>query len=244
MKLLKQNIIYKCTNIINNKVYIGLTTLNLRLRITKHKNSAFTNNSMCAFHIAIRKYGWENFKWEVIDTTDTFEELCEREKHWILHYNSYGIGGYNETKGGEGFLGRTHTAETRKKISIANKGRKASEETRKRMSETRKLIKGDLHHLYGRRGEECHNFGRTHTDEAKSKMSKVKMGKYTGKDSPHAVSIIQLTKDDEFVAVYGSVKDASVAVGGKSPNIVKCCKGERKTAYGYHWKYEATEHIV
>ncbi|MGE6347870.1 NUMOD3 domain-containing DNA-binding protein [Bacillus mycoides] len=232
-------IIYKATNTANNKVYIGLTTSKLEQRKRQHKHSALTADSMCTFHMAIRKYGWNNLKWEVVDMADEFEELCEKEKYWISHHNSYGNGGYNETKGGDnGFLGRIHSEETREKISKANKGKTASEETRKKMSETRKLITGEKHHLHGRTGEKCFNYGKRHSDDAKSKMSNAKLGKYTGKDSPHAVSIIQLTMDNELVAEHGSIKDASVSVGGKSPNIVKVCKGERKSAYGFKWIYE------
>ncbi|HFK1435009.1 TPA: NUMOD3 domain-containing DNA-binding protein [Bacillus cereus] len=232
-------IIYKSTNTVNNKVYIGLTASKFEQRKRQHKYSALTANSMCAFHLAIRKYGWDNFKWEIIDEAEDFEGLCEKEKYWISHYDSYGSYGYNETKGGDnGFLGETHSKETREKISRANKGRIASEETRKKMSETRKLITGDKHHLYGKTGEKCFNYGKRHSDDAKSKMRNAKLGKYTGKDSPHAVSIIQLTIDNELVAKHDSVKDASVSVGGKSPNIVKVCKGERKSAYGFKWMYE------
>lgn len=92
-------IIYKATNLINNKVYIGQTKRTLHARIKCHyKKSKFKNTY---FGSAINKYGINNFKWEIIELCDSVDKLNEREKYWISYYNSTNTEiGYNMTKGG------------------------------------------------------------------------------------------------------------------------------------------------
>ena len=98
-------IIYKATNTVNGKVYIGKTINKMRDRQKCHKSMSL-NGSQNYFHRAIRKHGWDSFTWQVIDTAETEEELNEKEKHWIAYYNSFGTGGYNMTIGGDGQSGR------------------------------------------------------------------------------------------------------------------------------------------
>lgn len=105
-------IVYKCTNLINNKTYIGLTVKDLEKRKQEHFNSAFNTNGNTVFYRALRKYGEKNFNWEIIDTAETESELKCKEKYWIDYYNSF-IGyknplGYNMTLGGDGALGYSH----------------------------------------------------------------------------------------------------------------------------------------
>lgn len=104
-------IIYKATNLVNGKMYIGLTTQTLDNRIQGHYWQTINNHKNYHFYNAIRKYGWENFKWEVIDdTAKTLDELCEKEIYWIAHYDTYN-NGYNSTLGGEGFKGLDRSGE-------------------------------------------------------------------------------------------------------------------------------------
>jgi group I intron endonuclease len=58
-------VIYKCTNKINCKVYIGQTKQNLSTRITQHKNQS-ENNPSTYFHKSLKKYAYENFEWEIL----------------------------------------------------------------------------------------------------------------------------------------------------------------------------------
>lgn len=93
-------IIYKITNIINNKVYIGLTTESLQARWKNHLQQAKKNKK--PLYYSIRKYGIENFSVEIIDEAKTIEELGELERFYIQKYNSTNPKyGYNITAGGE-----------------------------------------------------------------------------------------------------------------------------------------------
>lgn len=131
-------IIYCATNIANDKKYIGQTTKTLEFRKAKHLND---RNRNYHFYNAIRLYGKDSFRWEVIDQSDSKTELNEKESYWIAFYETTDPQkGYNMTFGGEGGI---PTEEVRKKISRAalgntrNLGRFPSVETKKRISESR-----------------------------------------------------------------------------------------------------------
>ena len=88
--------IYKITNLINNKVYIGQTIRPIEDRFKRHINDAINYKLDTHLARAIRKYGFENFIIEEIDTASTQEELTLKEQQWIRYYNSVELG-YNET---------------------------------------------------------------------------------------------------------------------------------------------------
>lgn len=91
--------IYKITNIINNKVYIGQTVKTVQKRFTQHKNNSNKPYfSQIVLYKAFNKYGIENFICEEIEEVDN-SLLDEREKYWIEYYDSY-FNGYNSTVGG------------------------------------------------------------------------------------------------------------------------------------------------
>jgi group I intron endonuclease len=85
--------IYKTTNNINNKIYIGCTT----------RNSQNYIGSGVLLHKAIAKYGFANFTKDIIEICESFEQMKEREIYWIAHYDSRNRNvGYNIAKGGIG----------------------------------------------------------------------------------------------------------------------------------------------
>ena len=91
--------IYKITNDINDKIYIGKTEFSIKKRFAEHCNDAFKNrNEKRPLYSAMKKYGVEHFSIELIEETDYPEE---REKYWISFYNSY-VNGYNATLGADG----------------------------------------------------------------------------------------------------------------------------------------------
>jgi group I intron endonuclease len=155
-------IIYKSTNLINGKCYIGKSVTKLKYRKSQHRHYAFEKNGQDYFHSALRKYGIENFKWEVIYECDDklILNIMETMKI-IVNHSHYTEGkGYNLTWGGEcgqkkGFkhteetkkkmskshtgVSRTpHTEETKRKMSKSAKGKKKSIEARQNMSKSKK----------------------------------------------------------------------------------------------------------
>lgn len=80
--------VYKITNCINNKIYIGATTLTIEDRFKSHIN-ACCNGGKLTLYKAMRKYGWINFKIELLDSSaNTIEELNKLESKYIIKFNS------------------------------------------------------------------------------------------------------------------------------------------------------------
>jgi group I intron endonuclease len=159
--------VYRVTNLINNKKYIGYTK-NFRERKNRHKDSSLKRNSPFAFHQAIRKYGWKNFKWEVIyESWDEEHCLTVMEPFFINEYDTFGKNGYNMDKGGrKGMLGlkrKPLTEEQRHNISVGTK---------------RNALKGKNHPMYGTKANDkfleaskTSMLGKKHSENTKMKQS-------------------------------------------------------------------------
>jgi group I intron endonuclease len=114
-------IIYKITNKINGKLYIGQTVQKIRDRWSDHARPyRGKHKALSAVSMAIQKYGKENFIVEQIDSAGTLETLNLLEIHYIKKFNSLSPNGYNFEEGGENK--RCHP-ETKAKISATLKGR-------------------------------------------------------------------------------------------------------------------------
>ena len=193
-------IIYKTTNKINGKFYIGFDT----------KDDPNYFGSGLLIKAAIKKYGKENFIKEVLEICENKKQLSERERYWIKEIRARELG-YNIAEGGNGGnLGE----EVNRKIGLANKGKKRLDmigknnpmnreevkikfinpmsrpEVREKMKgennpmkrpENRKKISektmGRNNPMYGKVGENNPNYGSRRSEETKEKMSKMKKGK-------------------------------------------------------------------
>lgn len=189
-------IIYKATNIINKKVYIGKTIGKLDRRKRDHEKAS--GNPKYYFHYALRKYGMNNFKWIILYRCTNLDSLNRKEKKIIQIYNSNNQNyGYNITNGGEG--GDTYTNNPRKeeilaaiikerntevaklRVSRVHKGKIVSEEVRRKQS---KRVKGTGNPIYGKqRSEEVKekirqkNLGRIVPRELVERIAKSNTGK-------------------------------------------------------------------
>lgn len=179
-------IIYKVTNKINGKAYIGQTTKSLEQRMSCHVSKALHNKNNSYFHNAIKKYGIENFDLEIISKCSSFKLLNSMEIFYIDYYDTFN-NGYNLILGGCGL-----SAEARKKLSMSLIGKKVgfkhTEETKRRMSE---IKTGKNHPNYGKHpsaetrrkmsesqmGKKNHNYGKKTPFEIRRKISKANSGK-------------------------------------------------------------------
>jgi group I intron endonuclease len=143
-------VIYKTTNLVNGKIYIG--------QDSKNNPNYFGSGDL--IKIAINKYGLINFKKEILCLCETQTELNEMEQKFILEYKSTDKSiGYNICVGGTNgtMLNRKHSEETKqqmsevrigiiftdehkKNLSKAHKGKSISDETKEKMSKSQKLV--------------------------------------------------------------------------------------------------------
>lgn len=93
--------IYKIENLITHHIYIG-QSVDIITRWRRHRDDAKNENKDYPLYRAIRKYGIENFSFEIIEECQR-EELNDKEKYWIQYFDSY-KNGYNQTIGGQGAL--------------------------------------------------------------------------------------------------------------------------------------------
>ena len=132
--------IYKITNLVNGKMYIG-QSIDIYKRWKEHKATSLNTESQAynyPIYCAFRKYGFENFKFEVIEECST-DKLDEKEIYYIEKYNSYiggeNANGYNLTTGGEGTRGKIFTDEELEQMSQRMKGKLAKGKNPKALKE-------------------------------------------------------------------------------------------------------------
>ncbi len=205
--------VYIHTNKTNNKKYIGITCRKPEVR-WGNNGSKYKSNKY--FYSAIQKYGWDNFKHEVILVNLTKEQAEMFEVEMIKYYKSNQREfGYNIASGGHlGTTGLKLSDETRKKISLKNRGRKVSKELKEWLSKSRK---GDKNPMYGKKQSQ-------ETIEKRIKR---------GTDHWKIKSIICL----ENLKVYDFIMQASRELNISYSHIIQVCKGTRKSAGGLHFKY-------
>lgn len=191
--------IYKIINIINNKVYIGKTTISIEKRFKKHIFNAKKKINRYLYD-SMNHYGYDKFRIELVEMCDD-NIINKREIYWINVYKSNNKKfGYNMTNGGDGGKmseesiekmkkSRKYykpTEETKRKISEANKGKgkdiAMKPEVRKKISETLKKkyrngeLKNTLQNNIIKSGRKL-GFYSKHTNETKLKLSKARKGK-------------------------------------------------------------------
>lgn len=136
--------VYKHTNKINGKVYIGYTTMKRPEQRWRSDGSGYSDRGQTYFSNAIKKYGWDCFTHEILIDGLTEEEAKKKEIEYIAKYDSNNPEkGYNTTEGGEGCrpspLARKHLSEAHKGLSYPNrKGYTPTEEHRHNISNTLK----------------------------------------------------------------------------------------------------------
>lgn len=125
--------VYKHENLINGKVYIGITSLDVQKRW--ENGNGYSKQPL--FWRAIQKYGWHSFSHEVLCDGLTKEEADQKEIEFISAYQSNNPQhGYNIQSGGSTY--GKHSEETRRKISESNMGKVITHEQRQRISNTLK----------------------------------------------------------------------------------------------------------
>lgn len=128
-------IIYKATNVVTDHCYIGVTKGTLKKRRYEHEHCAKVGRYLyMPFIRALRKYGIDWFRWEVLETHESYKDALDGEIWWIATL----LPEYNVTRGGQGIVGVKWTQARRELMSGLLKGRVMSAEARAKMSVAKK----------------------------------------------------------------------------------------------------------
>ena len=198
----------------NGKEYIGITRQEPKIR-WGGGNGYVRNEYM---YRAIKKYGWENIEHIVLFDGLSKNDACEIEKELIKKHKTNNKNfGYNIESGGQ----CSSLAEsTKQKLREAHTGKRASEETKDKMSASRKRFLSENPEYYQKNLENimC----------AVEKAAELKRK-----------SVIQYDLDGNFLAVWNSTREAERVLGIYHSHIAKCCNKVPKynTAGGYRWEY-------
>ena len=204
--------IYKIINDINQKIYIGKTEFSLEKRFKEHCQDAFKQSTENRpLYNAMKKYGIEHFHIELIEETNKPEE---REIYWIEQYRSFKYG-YNATLGGDGKKYLDYD------ILIA------AYKENPNLTEISNLYHCDRGHL---------------SRILKSNNIEVKNNKQVNQNKTGNI-INQYDKQGNYLKSFPSAGEALREVSPKTKShggishILDVCKGKRKTAYGYIWRF-------
>lgn len=199
--------IYKITNNINEKIYIGKTNLSITDRFKQHcrDSSKYLERPL---YRAFNKYGIENFSIEAIEECSP-EEASNKEVYWIEYYRSFKEG-YNATKGGDGkpYLDYDLIYNTYKKT--------------KSLKEAAKLCN-------------CNEDSVSNIIKQKGITQEEILQNYK-KNQSKTVAMID-KQSGEIIKVFTGTREAGHFLNKGHQHIQEVCQGKRKSAYGYFWKY-------
>jgi len=225
-------VIYKTTNLINGKQYIGKD---------KNNDPRYFGSGV-EIKQAIKEYGKYNFKKEIIEHCNSIEHLVERESYWLQQYNAEtNPEFYNRTNKPFGNSGLSE--ETKEKIGKAKKGIALNHGDK--ISKSRTGLKHDNH----KQGSEHGNYNKPKSEQHKKNISLVRIGKKHSLDwclkirnnrqkciEVKSKPVIQLDKNNNIIKEYKSITEARNETGIKGiPNVLT---GLAKTAGRFIWKYK------
>jgi hypothetical protein len=200
--------IYKITNVINNKIYIGKTLSSIEERWKEHcRDSVKPRVEKRPLYEAMNKYGKENFSIELVEECEEYN-INEREIFWIEYYGSFKHG-YNATKGGDGraYIDYELVYRIYQEVGTVQK---VKELTGHSLDTISKILE-----IYGI-----------------DKQQRILNG---NKAISKPVAQYDLTTG-EIIKVYPSAIEAEKE-HGNTKHINDVCKGKRKSCKGYGWKY-------
>lgn len=213
---MKNYCVYKHTNKINHKVYIGITSQKPNQRWKGgHGYIPKTPGTTSYIYNAILKHGWKNFSHEILFTGLTKEEADQKEIEMIAKYKSNQRDlGYNIDKGGNS-TGKMSEG-TIQKLRDVHKDKIANAERYRKISESRK--------------------GMTFSEEHRLHLSQAKKGKYCGAKNPSAKAVKQYSLNREYIKTWDCLADVDRALGISKGNICRAIKYDG-TAGGFRWGY-------
>lgn len=227
--------VYLIKNSENDKLYVGVTTKGYEQRFSTHKYQSRKNGRCSALYAAMRKHGDEKFSVELLEVCSSFENMNERERHWIKELNTMSPNGYNLTDGGDaGVL----VPESMEKVRAKLIGRPIHEKTRQAVIDSWTDPESRAIRL----------------EKIKEAMNRPEVREQTGarqrgvkKSASHvaslrkakAVKVMCVNTGEVFDAMIDAVqwvRSLGVYAKANHAKIIRACTSESYTAYGYRWK--------
>lgn len=220
--------IYCIENISTKKKYIG-QSINIENRWSKHKSelkhSVHDNNYL---QKAWNKYGESDFKFYVLEYCEK-EKLNDLEKYYIDYYNTMDRKlGYNLKSGGQDT--NYQSKEVREKISKSNKKSYQNSDLKeiRRIDALNQWSNPEIKQKI--MGKNNGMYGKTHSEEARKKISEAQKGHISVHRNLTPVLCIETGK------IYTCAAEAQKELN-TTTSVLEVCKGNRKTAGGYHWQF-------
>ncbi len=227
--------VYKITNKVNGKFYVGSTAINLLQRWNDHKSQLRAGkHSNIHLQRSYDKHGIGNFVFEILSYCDNVLEI---EQYYIDTLKPQ----YNIEKIAGSSIGVKRSMSTRNKISrtkLGNRNRvgqiKTTEEIQKISNTLKEGYKtGRIKHWIE---------GKTHSLLSRTKLSKSLKGNSNRKNSPTYRNILQLDLSGKLISLHTTARLAAISIGrlekSDSSKIVRACREPHRTAFGYRWKFK------
>lgn len=234
----KEYTLYKHTNLINGKVYIGITCEKPYYKRFGKGGSKYKRNKH--FWGAIQLYGWDNFSHEILLENLTEKEACEKEKEYIKKYEATNPDkGYNVDKGG-----KLSDKEIREKQKKAHEGKKLTEEHKKNISKglgqgvnnvnygRKQTPEAILHNSMAKTGQNNPNWGKHLKESTREKIKK-----------KNSKPVLQYDLEGNFIKEWESGKIAAQELGLNYTGINNCLRCVRHSSGGFVWVYKDEEKI-
>ena len=237
--------VYIHTNKINNMKYVGITCQDVAVRWQANGNGYRKQEH---FWRAIKKYGWDNFKHEIIASGLSKKDACDLEQKLIAEYGTRdNTKGYNKSAGGES--GAFGVERTEKQRAIASHTLREKWKDPVFREEARKRTVALNQSTEIRKKRSASNRQRVITDETREKISRSKTGyklgpfsedhkrklreHHSGGAEPSAVVCVDTGE------CFKSINDAAMAKGINKKGISGCCRKvpHYNTAGGFHWRF-------
>lgn len=212
--------IYTVKNQITGQYYVGATTDSMEQRKLDHEERAIRGEDT-KLAKAIATYGSDTFQWNITDTANNTNELAEKEKAYIIKYDSK-ENGYNSSLGGE----------FKKKVFQFDKETGELINSFDSITEASMVIGCSKACI----SKSCLNENRTCHGYVWSYSSSIDFELVSDKRTKRVLMVSSLGSG-KANQVFNSVAEASRATGLSKSSISRVCRGERKQAGGYDWKY-------
>ena len=243
--------VYKITNKINNKVYIG-SSIDVERRWRQHKEASInkiTHHYNYPLMQAFRKYGLDNFNFEIIETLKNFKEMIEAEHNWIIKENCVYPNGYNQTNNTESPMFDPDVIKKMSNTKRQKYGKKVCEidNNSNILNIWNSIVEAseDLNLDRFKISDVCN--GRRNTTGNKifrfiDENDDIIIPEKNKEISTHRITktsrrVGAYDKDNNLIAVFDSLSLAAEFCKGSSSTIGAVCNGKRNTHKGYIWRY-------